>query len=359
MDIEVVRPSQLRTEETALWTQFQKTGEDAGSPFLSPHWARAVEAAQSPDQDNVRVAVLRDAGRPVGFFPAKVKGGVAMPAGAPMCDYQGLIAAPGVTVDVRDLLSALGVERYDFCHMPKSQPVFAAHLRGEGPSWISRLPFGYDAYAHDKNAESGVLKDLAKRRRKAEAEFGKLTFTALSRSQGDFEQSLAWKRAQFRATNQTDIFDVGWTRRLMEDLFASRDPEFGGGLFTLHFNDRLVASQFHLRGHDVIHGWVVAHDQGHDRFSPGLLLFQDIMRWMDDTPYTAIDYGPGDYRFKKQLANAQCVIGHGFVGRPGAASLIRGAAYGIREAAERLPLGRVSELPGKAMRRYDLIRGLR
>ena len=32
-----------------------------------------------------------------------------------------------------------------------------------------------------------------------------------------------------KITNQTDIFDVGWTRRLMEDLFASRDPEFGGG----------------------------------------------------------------------------------------------------------------------------------
>jgi CelD/BcsL family acetyltransferase involved in cellulose biosynthesis len=40
-----------------------------------------------------------------------------MPVGAPMCDYQALIAAPGVTMDPRDLLQALGVSRYDFCHM--------------------------------------------------------------------------------------------------------------------------------------------------------------------------------------------------------------------------------------------------
>ena len=53
------------------------------------------------------------------------------------------------------------------------------------------------------------------------------------------------------------------------------------------------------------------------------------------------------------------MVGHGFAGKPGAATLVRSAAYGLRGVAERLPLGPVSELPGKAMRRLDLIRGLR
>ncbi len=359
MEIDVVRPSQLTQEQIALWTAFQTEGEDLGSPFLSPHWPRAVEIAQNPDQDTARVAVLHEAGRPRGFFSAKVKGGVGMPIGAPMSDYQGLVAAEGTSVDPKRLLQALGLARYDFCHMPKSQTAFSGHLRGAGPSWISRLPFGYDAYAHDKNAESGVLKDLDKRRRKAEKDHGKVTFTAFSRSQSDFDQMMAWKREQYRETGQTDIFAAGWTQRLMAVLFDSRDPGFGGTFFTLHIDDKLVAAQFHLRGADIIHAWIIAHDAAYERVSPGLLLFQDIMHWMDETPYTSIDYGPGDYRFKRQLANAECVIGHGFVGRPGAATFIRGAAYGIREAAERLSLGKVSELPGKAMRRYDLMRGLR
>ncbi len=359
MEIDVVRPAQLSAEDIALWAGFQKTGENLGSPFLSPWWARTVEAAQCPDKSCVRIAVLKEAGRTVGFFPVKVMGGMAMPPGAPMCDYQGLIAPPQVTVDPRRLLEALGVARYDFCHMPKSQATFAGHLRGASPSWISRLPFGYEAYAHDKNAESGVLKDLDKRRRKAEKDLGKVTFTAFSRSQSDFEKMMDWKRGQYRETGQTDIFAAGWTTRLMQELFASRDPDFGGALFTLHIDDQLAAAQFHLRGADVIHAWIIAHDAGFERVSPGLLLFQDIMRWMDDTPYTSIDYGPGEYRFKKQLANAECMMGHGFVGRPSASTFLRGAAYGIREAAERLPLGKVSALPGKAMRRMDLIRGLR
>jgi len=47
------------------------------------------------------------------------------------------------------------------------------------------------------------------------------------------------------------------------------------------------------------------------------------------------------------------------VGVPSPAALMRGCAYGVRQAAEALPLGRVSALPGKAMRRLDLLRGLR
>ncbi len=50
---------------------------------------------------------------------------------------------------------------------------------------------------------------------------------------------------------------------------------------------------------------------------------------------------------------------HGFVGLPSAVSLVREAAYGVRRAVEALPFGPVSALPGKAMRRIDLIRGLR
>lgn len=359
MDIDIIRPGDLSAAEIERWSALQATDPDLESPFLSPWWAQAVEQAQTSALSGVRVAVLHETGQVRGFMSARVQGGVAMPAGAPMCDYQGVVAEPGFVVDARRLIDAMGVGRFDFSHMPKSQPAFAPHVRGASPSWQVRLPYGYDVYAHDKKQESGVIKDLDRRRRKAEREGGKLTFTAYSRSKTDFDQLIAWKQANYRATGQTDIFDTGWTARLLRNLFLGRDPKFGGTLFTLHIGDKLAAAHFHLRGARTIHAWIIAHDDAFERYSPGLLLFQDIMRWMDDTPYTVIDFGPGDYRFKQQLSNAGCMMGHGFVGRPGTASLVRRAAYGLREVAERLPLGPVSELPGKAMRRMDLIRGLR
>ena len=358
MNIDIVRPRDLTHQEIARWSELQAADPDTANPFFSPHWARAVDRAQGEDSP-VRVAVLYDGPRIEGFFPAKVQGGTAMPAGAPMCDYQGLIASADVSLDARALLAAFGVGRYDFSHMPETQSTFASHVRGTCPSWIVRLPFGYDVYAADKKEESGIIKDMDKRRRKAERELGPITFTAFSRSKSDFDQLIAWKRENYKESGQTDIFESSWTVALMRELFNSRDPDFGGVLYTLHIGDKLAAAQFHLRGGDVIHAWIIAHDCDFERVSPGLLLFQDILRWMDDTPYTAIDFGPGDYRFKQLLANDTCNVGHGFIGRPGASSFVRSAAYGIRDVAERLPLGQMSELPGKAMRRLDLIRALR
>ncbi|MFN3521261.1 MAG: GNAT family N-acetyltransferase [Phenylobacterium sp.] len=359
MEYEVVRPQDLSPARIARWGELQAQDILFDSPYLSPEWARAVARAQRPS-DAVRVVVASRGGRDVAFLAAKVGAYTAMPAGAPMCDYQGLVAEPGAGVSARELVQALGVHRFDFAHWLEGVGPFDAYARGRMVSHVVDVSGGYAAYeAERKAAGVGLLKDCEKKRRKAEREHGEVKFTAYSRSEAAFEQLIAWKRAQYRATGQTDIFAAEWTGRLLRDLFASRDPEFGGALFTLHLGDRLAAVHLHLRGRHTIHGWIIAHDPAFEKLSPGLLLFQSILKWMDETPYRRLDLGPGDYRFKRELANARQGMSHGFVGLPSPATLVRGAAYGVRAAAEALPLGRVSELPGKAMRRMDRWRALR
>lgn len=358
MEIDVVRPQDLTASSVARWAELQAGALD--SPFLSPQWARAVERVQGEGARAIRVAVLKEAGREVGFFPARVGAYTAMPVGAPMCDYQGLVAEPGVEVSARRLVQALGVHRLDFTHMLESQASFAAHARGRTLSHVVDVSQGYAAYEAERRAAGkSVLKDSDKKRRKVEREVGPAAFTAFSHSQTGLEQLLDWKSAQYRATGQTDIFQTGWTRQLLRQLFESREPEFGAGLFTLHFGDRLAAAHLHIHGRSTLHGWIIAHDAEFERYSPGILLFQDILRWMDGTPYSRLDLGPGDYRFKRELANDGLWVTHGFVGLPSPVTLASRAAYGVRRAAEALPLGKVSELPGKAMRRMDVWRGLK
>jgi CelD/BcsL family acetyltransferase involved in cellulose biosynthesis len=360
LEIEVARPSGLSIGDQAAWSALQDSEPAFDSPFLSPGWAQAVERAQIQDRGEVLVAVLREGGAARGFFPARVTGYTAMAAGAPMNDYQALVADPEARLDTRRLIEALGVHRLDFAHMLADQPAFAPHMRGQGIAYVLDLSEGYAAYAEQRRATgSGLLKDLDKRRRKAERDLGAVVFTAHSRSRTDFDRLVAWKSAQMQATGQTDIFRTSWTQRLMRDLFARRDPDFGGVLFTLHIGGELAAAHFHLRGRHTIHAWIIAHDQAFDRYSPGLLLFQDIARWMDKTPFRILDLGAGDYRFKQQLANRHRMVAHGFVSRPSPLALLRQAQYGVRDAVERLPLGSLSALPGKAMRRLDQWRGLR
>ncbi|MDR3507782.1 MAG: GNAT family N-acetyltransferase [Caulobacteraceae bacterium] len=359
MKIDIVRPSQLSKTDAAAWTALQGVDPALDSPFFAPGWAEAVERAQGGERSGTRIALIEDDSGQRAYFPLRLRGPTAMPAGAPMCDYQGLVAAPEFSLDARRLVGALGVDRLDFSQMLADQPVFSRYLRGQETSRAVDLSGGYQAYAAERKAAgSGLIKDLDKRRRKAEREVGPVVFEAYSRSQSAFEKLVAWKRELMRATHQTDIFEAGWPLRLLSEMFASRDPDFGGVLFTLSIGDRVAAAHLHLRGRHTIHAWIIGHDSAADRFSPGLLLFQDILKWMDTTPYAYLDFGGGDYRFKQQFANAGRQIGHGFVGRPSPATLIRAAEYGLRQAAEQMRLGRMSDLPGKAMRRLDLWRGL-
>ena len=176
--------------------------------------------------------------------------------------------------------------------MLADQAPFTPHMRGQDISYVLDLSEGYAAYETQRRAAgSGLLKDLDKRRRKVEREAGAAVFTAHSRSRTDFDRLFAWKRGQLQATGQTDIFDAGWTMKLMRELFTQRDPDFGGVLFTLYIGETLAAVHFHLRGRHTIHAWIIAHDHAFDRYSPGLLLFQDIARWMDQTPFRVLDLG--------------------------------------------------------------------
>ncbi|HXQ45483.1 MAG TPA: GNAT family N-acetyltransferase [Caulobacteraceae bacterium] len=360
MLIDVVRPSALRAREIDAWTALQATDPSLASPFLSPHWAIAVERAQAGQRGEIRVAVLRDGADPVGFFPIRVVGQTAMPVGAPMCDYQGLIAGPDVRLDAKRLVEALGVHRLDFSHMLADQPAFLPYARGEASSYVIDVARGYQVYAaRHRQAGHHVLKDIDKRRRKLQRELGPPRFQAMANCPDAFDILLDWKRSRYQSTGQTVIFDTPWTVALMRALHEMRDGDFGGALFTLHVGERPAAIQFHLRGARTLHAWIIAYDAAFERYSPGLMLFQEILRWMDETPLTAFDLGAGDYQFKQQLANARRAVTHGFVGRPSAASFMRGAQYGVRAAAERLPWSKVQALPGKAMRRLDLWRGLR
>ena len=356
MSFDLVHPGDLSETQIARWRELQHP--DFGSPFLSPDWAIAVDRAQS--RRRTRVVVIHEDGRDRGFFAARAGSAAAMPAGAPMCDYQAVVAEPDLQIDPQALTAALGVRRLDFSQMIARQAAFRPYAHGEALSHVVDVADGFAAYqAERKAAGVGVLKDAAKKARKVEREVGPLRFTAFSRDRGDFDQLISWKRAQYNATGQTDIFAAGWPLRLLEQLFDADDPSFGGGLFTLHLGDRLAAAHFHLHRAPIVHAWIISHDHAFERYSPGILLFTELLAWMDQTPYSRLDLGCGDYRFKAELANASEATMHGFVGLPSAAALVRRAAYGVVRAAEALPLGRASHLPGKAMRRLDLLRGLR
>lgn len=224
-----------------------------------------------------------------------------MPAGAPMADYRAIAGEPGLVMDPLALVRALGVARFDFSQILKGQSAFAPYMRGAETSWIVDVSGGYHAYEAAIRERGSVLKDIDRKRRKIEREIGACQFTAMSPSSTDFQTLIALKRTQLKQTNQPDIFAAGWTMNLIQALFELRDLDFGGALFTLRTGDRLAAVHFHLRSGTTVQGWLIAHAPEFERYSPGLLLFQDILKWMAGGSYSRQDLGCGDYRIKRDF----------------------------------------------------------
>lgn len=358
MKIDVVRPDELGPDEIAAWKAIQAGSPELRSPYLAPEWMLALQAAGGPDARGGRVAVLRDGNDTIGFFPARVGPFAATAPGAPLCDYQGLVARPGVAPDARDLARALRTPRIDLQNALAGQPTFAPFLKGACESHLLDLSDGFDAYAAGRKAAgSGILPDTAKKMRKLAREVGEPVFCDAGACE-DWRTAMEWKRAQYRATGQTDIFAIPWTGALLDRLRATSTDDFGLRFFTLRAGGRLLATHMALQNGPVLHAWFIAHDEELQRYSAGVALIVEILRWGAARGITEVDLGPGDYRFKLSLRSGVRPLGYGFVGRASASTAARWAQFRVRDAAEALPLGRWSHLPGKAMRRMDLLRTL-
>jgi CelD/BcsL family acetyltransferase involved in cellulose biosynthesis len=357
MAVDVLRPSELTPEQTAVWRAWQAADPDLGSPFLTPDWAQAVEAAGAPGR--ARVAMAHEGGRPTAFLAVRAGLFTALPIGAPMSDYQAVVAEPGRSPDLPALLGALGVSRWDFTHVPASQIALAAGFQGRTESRMVDLSGGWPAVVAGLKARgSDLVRDVGKRLRRMEREAGPVELVWDDPDEAAFSTFVGWKRSQYRETRQTDVLAPAWVERLTRDLRGRRDPAFRGLFTTLRVGGRMVAGHFGLQSAGVTHAWFIAHDCDFGRFSPGMVLMTELARRLAEDGGRELDLGPGEYAFKLRLCDAARPLGYGFVGRPSAATAFRGAAYGVRRWAEARPLGAASALPGKAMRRWDVIRAL-
>lgn len=362
MRVDAIRAQELDAGDIAAWRGLLRDRPDLSSPYLTPDWTLAV-ARRRPD---VQVAVFRDAsGLAVGFLPVQRTGAAAaMPVGGPVCDYQGLVASH-VEFDLRDAALALNVGRIDLTAGLRDNAV-GASLHTSDVGHVARFPDGWDAWCAERQAAGSKVvarsrKKLSKFRRDMTCA---IEIEPFSRDAAAFDQLIAWKREQMARTGVTDIFQHAWIAGLVRDAFEAPPrsgfgaADFGGALFVLRAGVRPAAVLFCLRAGAALHAWFVAYDPAFADHSPGQILFVEAIRAAAEAGFTEMDLGPGDYRFKESLANAQRHVGAGFIARPGLSSAFKAAQFQVRALVEAMPVGRARQWPAKAMRRLDIARGL-
>jgi CelD/BcsL family acetyltransferase involved in cellulose biosynthesis len=348
--LETIHPKELGPAELARWREHQRASAHLRSPYLTPEWAQTIGAVR----DDARVCVI---GGGAGFLGVqRLSRFAAMGLGAPIADYQGLIGNTGVGVEPRALCRSLGVGRIDVANAPTGTLLSPA---GQDGSWIAEVRGGRDLYeAALKQRRGEFVRQTDKKARRFAREFGPVEFRARSADYGDFETLIAWKNAQLQRTGQPQIWARPWVRRALDACFQVRANEFGGALFTLHAQDTLAAAAFCLQSGPVLHLWLLGHDSAYDAHSPGVQLARRTIHWAAEHGFAEVDFGTGDYQYKRQLSTTQRQLEHGVIAGASWSGAVRRAEHALRTRLENLPQPRLAALPGKAMRRLDLMRAL-
>ncbi|WP_297736791.1 GNAT family N-acetyltransferase [uncultured Maricaulis sp.] len=345
MRTQIVSIEDISAKQIVQWNTWACPNGKLISPYFRFEFAEIVARAR-PD---VRVAVIEKEGETIGFFPHHTAhGGIVRPIGAPMSDYQGVIAADPGRIARKALVRAAGGSAlvFDNWHDVSTEDDASTH------SHVADLGDDGAAFLESRKAlHKDHFKKAARRARAAERDFGPLRVTLGDPDGAAFRALAEWKQKQYRDTGKLNVFGIDWVQLVLGDLRRREGQEFSGLTAALWFGDRLAAVEFGLVGADIYHSWFPAYDPELSRYSPGLLLLHGLMEQAPERGLQRIDLGSGGDHYKKYYANAAVPLASGRNLAPGLAAL------GIRtwelaeHAVERVP-GKVGALPGRLRRRW-------
>jgi CelD/BcsL family acetyltransferase involved in cellulose biosynthesis len=289
----------------------QRSTPALANPFLSPEFTIAAGRFRP----RARVAVLTDGPATVGFFPFERTGlGVGVPIAAGLTDAQGLVHAPGAEWDGRELLRACQVSVWQFDHLVGGQRSFDKFRTDQRPSPVIELSGGFEAYFRGLTAgDSQLGKNVPRRARKLGREVGELRFVLASTDPALLRTLMAWKSAQYRRTNQADLFAQPWIAGLTEALFSTTGNHMSGLLSVLFAGDVPVAAHFGIRCGQVLAHWFPAYDTDFARYSPGLIFHLRLAEGAAADGVGLIDLGTGANRYKDELKTGDLFVGEGVV----------------------------------------------
>lgn len=325
LNARVLSPRDLDPQLVAAWDQLLAGDRTLHSPFLSAHYARAVQASGV----RVRVCVVYRDGAPCAFFPFQfgslyeMLAGSAGPVGGVMTDYVGLVARQGLQIPPTQLLKLARLNTFTFSHLDQTQQAFG--VQGEQPRIGLRLQLDpVDPLGTLLRPQHRYMKDSERCARLAERDLGPLRF--------EFDQSedrtalldrlIEQKRLQYQRTDVPDSLSEPWTRHLLHLLAQLDEPACKGRLSTLYAGDHWLASHFGLTCHGVLHHWMPVYNPDLNKYAPGRLLMHRMIEACPPAGLLTIDHGEGDSPSKRQTANEEHVYYRGQWHNRSVASLI-------------------------------------
>lgn len=311
VSIEAIPATEMTNALFDRWQEIQDGNPDFASPFLGPGYTRLVATCGRP----VYVGVLRRNSDVVGFFPfERVDADHGKPVGTIFCDYQAVVAFADVEWDAQSLLRGCNLQRWDFDHLLANQAPFKPFHQRLDQSPIMDLTHGYEAYARDLAAgKHRQLEQAGRRRRQMEKQLGEVSFTAHEPNSTLLAQLLRLKSAQWACSGWPGRFEAPWELALMHNLMIADTPAFGGMLSVLRADGHPVAMHLGLRSRSVWHYWTTVYDPAFARFSPGMVLLEQMAIAAPKLGLHYIDLGKENFLYKRRLMTSAICLAEGCV----------------------------------------------
>lgn len=304
----VLDPRNFDPQLAARWDALLAGHATLQSPFLSFHYARAVQAAGR----RVRVCVIERDGVACGFFPFQFDGALATltrsagPVGGVMTDYVGLVADSDLRLAPAQLLKLARLNTFTFSHLDETQQAFG--LRGEQARVGLRLRLDPTSPLDTLlRAQHRYMKDSERCARLVVRDFGPIEFTFDQKENRAalLDQLIEQKRLQYQRTGVPDSLLEPWPRRLLHLLAQADTPGCHGRLSTLYAGGQWLASHFGLSCHGVLHHWMPVYNPDLGKYAPGRLLMHHMIEACPPAGMLMIDHGEGDSPSKRQTANEE------------------------------------------------------
>jgi len=348
MQVELIRSQALGEERLGEWIALQRSNPHLDSPYFCPEFTQAVASVR----DDVEIAVLRDAGETIGFFPfQRTTRSVGKPVGGRLADFQGVIAGPDAAWNAHELIDACGLSAWSFDHLLASQAAFEPDSWGTAVSPYIDLSNGFEEFRKAKRKAGGRELDQALRKsRKLSREVGPLRFEADLDDDQVFDTLLHWKSEQYQRTRLADVFAFDWTVALLQQLRTTRTDDFQGLLSGVYAGDRLVAVHFGIRSGAVLHYWFPAYDREFMKYSPGLVLLAEICQAVEDLGIRRVDLGKGTEQYKTSFMTGTTLLAEGAVENRLVSKLVRKGWHDVRAWVRSSRLSGPAQVPAAWIR---------
>jgi len=305
----VARPGELGPAELQRWRDLRATVPHLRSPFLAPEYALALDRVR----DDVRVAVLTDAGETVGFFAYEERGRrVAKPLGHGLTDTEGLVHGADRPLPAGEVLRACGLAGWDFETLVAEQLPPNAGGVERRPCPVMDLSGGFPAYLARRRCESKkIVQGTQRKQRKIEREVGPLRFTYAETDPAVLQTLLSWKSGQYRQLGEWDRFADNRVVRLVRELHATDADDCSGRLSVLYVADRPLAAHFGLAGRTTLATWFPAYDPDMSHFSPGIMLHFAMAEAAAERGIAELNLGRGHHEYKEALKTGDLQVARG------------------------------------------------